>query len=128
MRETNENMIELLEVSRSNDILSVLVRQNINQENLKVRFGISLVDFNCLKRILDYRPFENSGVGLYRYYFVLSYRKDPKNLDMCYMKIRIEQLDRDKQYEFLVSQKLMANILWLDTLTDKNEIETMIEY
>ena len=120
-------MIELLEVTRNNEILSALIRQTINQEDLKVRFGINLIDFNYLKRILDYRPFENTGVGLYRYYFVSSYRKDPENLDLCYVKIRIEQLDKHKQYEFLVSQKLMANILWFDTLTHKKEIETMIE-
>ena len=127
MRNTNENMIELLEVTRNNEILSALIRQTINQDNLKIRFGINLTDYNYLIRILEYRPFENTGVGSYKYYFVSSYRKDTENSDLCYVNIRVEQLERHKQYEFKISQKLMANILWFFSLTDKNEIEKMIE-
>jgi len=120
-------MIELLEATKNNVILSALIRQTINQENLKFRFEINSLDYIYLKRILDYWPFENSGVGYYRYYFVLNYRKDTENSDLCYVDIRVEQLDRQKQYEFIVSQKLMSNILWFYSLTDKNEIKTMIE-
>ena len=127
MRESNKNRIELLVITKNKDILSALVRQSLNQENLKVRFGINLADYNHLKRILDYRPFENTGFGPYRYYFVLSYRKDNGSSDLCYTNIRVEQLDRHKQYEFKISQKLMSDILWLYAVTDMKEIETMIE-
>jgi hypothetical protein len=127
MRDTNENMIELLEVAKENEILSALIRQTINQDNLKIRFGINSADYGYLKRILEYRPFEDTGVGSYKYYFVSSYRKDKENSDLCYVNIRIEQLEKHKQYEFTISQKLMANILWFFSLTDKKEVEKMIE-
>jgi len=54
MRNANENMIELLEATKNNVILSALIRQTINQENLKFRFEINSLDYIYLKRILDY--------------------------------------------------------------------------
>jgi len=127
MRDTNKNMIELLNVSKTDNIYSSLIRQNISGEELNLRFGIDLNDFGHLKRILEFRPYENTGFAPYRYFFALSYRNDPDNNDIAFTDIRVEQLDRHKQYEFKISNKYIANILWFNTLTDKKQIEQMIE-
>ena len=127
MRDTNENMIELLEVSRDNGIYSSLIKHKINGEDLNIRFGIESVDYVNLRNILDFKPYENTGVAKYHYYFALSYRKDSENMDVAYMNVRVEQTDKHKQYEFKVSKKYVSNILWFDSLTDKKDIEAMIE-
>lgn len=127
MRDTNENMIELLEVSRDKGIYSSLIKHKISEEELKIRFSIDPVDYGHLRNILDFRPYENTGVAKYRYFFSLSYRKDSENTDLAYMYVRVEQSDRHKQYEFKVSKKYVSNILWFKSLTDKRDIEAMIE-
>jgi len=127
MRDTNENMIELLEVSKDNGIYSSLIKHKISGEDLKIRFSIDFVDYGHLRNILDFRPYENTGVAKYHYFFALSYRKDSENIDLAYMNIRVEQADRHKQYEFRVSKKYVSNILWFDSLTDKKDVENMIE-
>jgi hypothetical protein len=127
MRDTNENMIELISVSKSDNIYSSLIRHTISGEELILRFGISPNDFGPLMRILEFRPFENTGVSPYRYFFALSFRKDPDSMDLMYINVRVEQLNRHKQYEFRVSKKYIANILWFNSLTDRKQIEQMIE-
>lgn len=127
MRDTNESMIELLEISRDNGIYSSLIKNKISGEELKVRFSIDPADYVYLRNILDFRPYENSGVAKYHYFFALSYRKDSENIDLAYMSVRVEQADRHKQYEFKVSRKFVSNILWFNSLTDKKDIEKMIE-
>ncbi len=120
-------MIELLNVSNTDNIYSSLIRNNINDEELNLRFGVDQRDFGHLKRILDFRPYENTGVAPYRYFFTLSYRNDQDNNDLIFAHIKVEQLDRHKQYEFKVSKKYIANILWFNSLADKKQIEQMIE-
>ena len=127
MRDTNENMIELIDVSKIDNIYSSLIRHRISGEKLKLRFGIEQEDYGYLKRILEFRPFENTGVSPYHYYFALSYRKDSENNDLAYTAIRVEQLNKHKQYEFKISKKYIANILWFNSLSDKKQIEQMIE-
>jgi len=127
MRDTNENMIELIDVSKTDNIYSSLIRHKIADEEIKLRFGIEPSDYGHLKRILEFRPFENTGVSPYHYYFALSYRKDPRNNDLVYIAVRVEQLNRHKQYEFKVSKKCISNILWFNSLTDKKQVEKMIE-
>jgi len=127
MRDTNENMIELLNVSNADNIYSSLIRHTISDEELNLRFGIDINDFGHLKRILEFRPYENTGVAPYQYFFALSYRNDHDNNDIAFTDIRVEQLDRHKQYEFKISKKYIANILWFNSMTDKKQIEKMIE-
>ena len=127
MRDTNENMIELLNVSRKDNIYSSLIRHKISDEKLDLRFGIDSIDFGHLKRILESRPFENSSVAPYRYFFALAYRNDPDDNNLAFTDIRVEQLDRHKQYEFKISKKYISNILWFNSLTDKRQVEQMIE-
>jgi hypothetical protein len=127
MRDTNENMIELLNVSNTDNIYSSLIRHKISGEELNLRFGIDPIDFGHLKRILEFRPFEDTGVSPYRYFFALAYRNDSDNSDLTFTDIRVEQLDRHKQFEFKVSKKYIANILWFNSQADKKLIEQMIE-
>lgn len=127
MRDSNDNMIELLDVSKADNIYSSVIRYSINGQDLKLRFGIENSDFSLLKRILDFRPFENTGVAPYRYFFALSYRNNPENENSAFISVRVEQLDLHKQFEFELGKKYISNLLWFDGLTETKEIEKLIE-
>ncbi|WP_273566295.1 hypothetical protein [Maribacter halichondriae] len=120
-------MVELLDVSKAENIYSSLIRHTINGKKLNLRFGIVKSDYARLKRILEFRPFENTGFAPYRYFFALSYGPASENDQIALTSIRVEQLDRNKQYEFELSKKYISNILWFDKMTDKTEIEQLIE-
>lgn len=69
MRDTNEGMIELIDVSKNDNIYSSLIRHRVFGEELKLRFGIERMDYGHLKRVLEFRPFEDTAVSPYRYFF-----------------------------------------------------------
>lgn len=127
MRDNNKNMIELLDVSINDNHYFSLIRHTISNEILKLRFGISQSDYVNLKRILEFRPFQNSGMSPYRYFFALSYRIDDHDRNIIYVHMRVEQLKVHKEYEFKISRKYIANIMWFESLTDKELIEEMIQ-
>ena len=73
MRDSHNDMIELLGAENAANIFSSIIKHEIGGELLKLRFGIISSDFSRLKRILEFRPYENTGVAPYRYFFALSY-------------------------------------------------------
>jgi len=127
MRDSNDQMIELLDVKCEQNVYSALVRHTINNEQLKIRFSIIPADYPRLKNIFQFRPFENTGVAPYRYFFTLSYSKDSKDKELACMNLRVEQLENHKQFEFQVSRKYISNLLWINTITEKRQIEHLIE-
>jgi hypothetical protein len=127
MRDTNEDMIELIDAYNNDNITSCVIKHKICGEDLKLRFGIDYADYGQLKTILQFRPFENTGVAKYRYFFPLTYSKDPFDENLAQTAIRVEQLDIHKQFEFTVSRKFLSHILWFFEVTDKKLIESMIE-
>ncbi len=127
MRDSNEDMIELIDTSNLDGAYSSTIRCKIADEELTLRFGIEPIDYGYLKRILGFRPFENTGVASYRYFFALSYRKDEDNENLGRIVVRVEQLSRHKQYEFTTTRKYIASILWFSLLTDKKQVEQMIK-
>jgi len=84
-------------------------------------------DYGRLKQILEFRPFENTGVAPYRYFFATSYRNDSDNEDLAFISVRVEQLARHKQFEFNLSKKYISNLLWFSQLKDSKEVENLIE-
>ena len=127
MRDNHQHMVELLEVSRVEGIYSALIQHEIDGQAYKIRFGIKSFDYNKLKRILEFRPFENTGVGAYRYFFARSYRPDAESEELVHIGVRVEQLNRNKQYEFEVSKAFVANIIWFQQLKGAEEIQDLIE-
>ncbi len=127
MRDTHDGMIEILDANLNEGVYSSLVECLINSELLKLKFSIIASDYQRLKKILQFRPFENTGIAPYRYFFTLRYRKDVDNKDLAFFNIRVEQLDKHKQFEFCISQKYIANLLWINTIHDKKQIENLIQ-
>lgn len=51
MRDTNENMIELLETLTKDNLYFALIRHTIANEELKLLFGIQQSDYVLLKKL-----------------------------------------------------------------------------
>jgi len=116
-------MIELLKVEKTENNFSSIIVIEKKTEKIKLHFGIESSDFRMLQKVLEFRPFENISVGKYRYFFTFSYRKDEKNSELAFADIRVEQNEKNKQFEFVLSRKYLSNLLWFESLTDKKEIE-----
>jgi hypothetical protein len=127
MRDNHADMIELLDASNANNIYSTLIEYQVDGEMLRLRFGMSKTDYYLLKRILEFRPYENTGVAPYRYFFVLSYHNDPENENLAFTAVRVEQLKQHKQHDFHLTKKLIANILWFNRIEDRKDVEHLIE-
>ncbi len=125
MRDTNQHMIELIDVSNKDNIYSSLISHEIEGQKLNLRFGIEPSDYGRLKRILAFRPFENTGVASYRYFFAFSFRK--LDNDLTEINVRVEQLDRHKQYKFTVSRKYVSNLIWFDSGLKVKDVKALIE-
>ena len=123
MRDSSNGMIELLEVEKSENNYSSLIVIEKNIEKIRLRFGIESFDYRMLQKVLEFRPFENTSVGNYRYFFTFSYRKDEKNSELAFAEILVEQNEKNNRFEFVLSRKYLSNLLWFESLTDKKEIE-----
>ena len=66
-------------------------------------------------------------VGLYRYFFTLSYTASFKEDPLILASIRVEQLDKHKHFSHTISKKLMANLFWFESLENTQPVELMIE-
>lgn len=127
MRIPKESLIELLDATKQDNICSALIACVIDGQRLKLRFAISLQDFGYLRRILEFRPFEHTGVGPYRYFFTLSYTASFKEDPLILASIRVEQLDKHKHFSHTISKKLMANLFWFESLENTQPVKLMIE-
>ena len=127
MRDTNINMIQIIDALNENGVCGAVIIKIISGEPIKCKFSVSQDDYYNLRKILEFRPFDNTGFGAYRYFFALSYRKEIIDSNpMAYMTVRVEQLKEHKQYEFLSSRELIANLLWFDDVKEKELLRELI--
>jgi len=115
-------MIQLLDAFKKEDNYFSVIQFELNNEILKLRFGIIESDFGHLKQILEYRPFENTGFAPYQYYFAQSYQFVDDHKELLITKIKVEQLSRNKQFEFKLSKQYLSNLAWFRTFKDKSEL------
>jgi hypothetical protein len=122
MRESNEDLIELLSATHpSPDSYGCIAQMLLANEHVKVLFGISQKDYVFLKKILSTQPFQPAYTSKYRYFFVLSWRKNPDTGNTS-VAVRIEQGTLHKQFFFDISKALLSNLAWLKQLKSLDEI------
>lgn len=126
MRVDNEELIELLGVCNDENSYSSLIRCKIGGKILTLKFGIIPQDYGLVKRILEFRPFENTGVAPYQYFFTLTYKKHAEDEGFGYIQVKVEQLNRHKNFEFKVSHKYISNILWFKLLVNEDDVKNMV--
>ena len=115
-------MIELLDVNKENNIYSSTVSHKIEGKEIKLNFGIEKSDFSRLKRILEFQPFQNGGLGKYRYFFATKYGSHPDQKTLSFINVRVEQLKINKEFEFELSKKYISNLLWLNEIQSLQEV------
>lgn len=126
MRDTNHNMLEILDATKDNGLCFATIRLALNGETLKLKFGVEPSDYPYIKRILEFRPFENTGVAPYKYFYARSYSRDSSNENLANADFRVEQLKNHKQFEFKVGKLFLSNLRWFDETKDKTAFEKLI--
>lgn len=122
MKYSSIGMIELLEVKKVENTYSSLIVLEKDSKKIKLHFGIESSDYRLLKQLLEFHPFEDANIQKYNYFFTFSYRKDEENPDLAFADILIEQNEKQEQFEFVLSRKYLANLLWFEKLDDPIEI------
>ncbi len=126
MSDNRDHMIELLSVSKAEGIYSSTIRHTIAGQELELKFGIETSDYSRLKRILEFRPFEDTGFAPYRYFFALSYSSSGKENPLARTAIRVEQGRMHKQFDFEISKKYLSNLEWFRLLESTDPVREMI--
>jgi hypothetical protein len=126
MRDTSENMIEILEATKENELYFSTIKLTLNGEALKLKFGVEPTDFLTVKKVLEFRPFSDTGVAPYKYFYARSYRKDLNNPSLAFADFRVEQLTNHKQFEFQIGKKFLANLRWFEETKDTSLFEKLI--
>jgi|GEM_PF-5507029 len=119
MRDNSTNMIELVDAITVNDLYFSIIKRHLNGADYTLKFGVTKDDYNKLKYILTYRPFENTGVGVYKYFYAGSYQKNGHSEGVSIIYVRVEQLKQHKQFQFPIGNLYLSNLIWFSEIKDK---------
>ena len=115
-----------LRPDKENELYFSIIKLARAGEILTLKFGISEQDYFYIKNIISFRPFENTAVGPYHYYFSGTYRKNHPTIGMADVSVRVEQNKVSKQHFFPVSNAFVANLLWFGQLNERTRFEKLI--
>jgi hypothetical protein len=122
MRDNNDGMIELLGATQPEpDVYGCQVQTILNEETVSVQFEITQYEFVLLKKIVTTRPLSSATISDYRYFFAGSYRMNDSS-GKAATAIRIEQGAQHKQFWFEITERLLANIIWLEKIKSVDEL------
>ncbi len=126
MRDSNAGMIEIVDAVNLDNTYSAIIGLKLDMEFLSLRFEVSESDYPRIRNIVTFRPFENTAVGIYHYFFSGSYQKNTPKKEMAIINIRVEQLNQHKQFNFPISVNFVANLLWFGSVKEKSEVDRFI--
>jgi hypothetical protein len=92
----------------------------------KLHCRSSTKDYFYIKNIISFRPFENTAVRPYKYFFSGSYRKNDPTDGMANISARVEQNKMSKQHFFPISNGYVANLLWFGQINERTTFEKFI--
>lgn len=116
MRDNHDRMPELLTAYERDGNFFGAVAVTLAAECRQFEFGVPRGDYIALRRILQYRPFDQLPGVQYRYFLASSaFRKPDGDIEVS---IRIEQNDTARQFQFEVPESLGRNLFWFAQLTD----------
>lgn len=125
MNDAITRMIELKDAIKLDNHYFLIIGRYFEGKCYTLKFGILEADYSKLRYILTYRPFENTGVGAYKYFFTLSYQKNGESAGISIITVRVEQLKQHKNFQFPMGNKCISNLLWFHELKD---VETMKQF
>jgi hypothetical protein len=125
MRDNNEGMIELLGPTQPEpNVYGCQVQIILDEEPIRVHFGINQYEFVLLKKIVTNRPFSSTKLSDYCYFFTGSYKMNDSG-GKAAVAIRIEQSAQHKQFWFEATERLLANFLWLQEIKSIDEVDQL---
>ena len=120
---SNKRKIQILKAEKRDDHYFSIIKLVRNDLDRTLQFGISENDYYCIKKITSFRPFEDSPVSSYRYFFEGSYSKNHPSVGLTTATFRIEQRKIGKNYRFPISTLFIANLLWFEMITDESVLK-----
>ena len=98
MRDTHEQLPELIAATERGDLYFGAVRITLGDQSKTFEFGVTPSGYAALKRMMSQRPFDTTPGTPYRYFFVPSVRSPLSGMDTPTREvaIRVEQGRQNK--------------------------------
>ena len=119
MRDTHDQMPEILDAYERGETYFGSVRVTIDDETRDLEFGVPIEDYKALRHILQTRPFDQLPGIQYRHFIAGSIGRLGEN--RASINIRIEQGHNGRQVTFEVPLSLARNLYWFFQLKDFKE-------
>jgi hypothetical protein len=127
MRDNHEGLPEIINAYERDEHFFCSVALTLGAETKVFEIGINQESYKAVKRILSFRPFEQSLGSKYRYFFSSDVRRETPNRSKTYCSIRVEQEKKGKGFEVATPESLIANLMWFFQVKDFNELAHLRE-
>jgi hypothetical protein len=119
-----QDIVEILGTFKEQSGFGGEVLLHLNGEQLRVGFNVNERAYMLLKKLVSFQPFESVVAGKYRYFFAGSYRQTGEDTVMT--GIQVVQDRRHKKFELELTQALLANLRWLQEISNKEQVEHLL--
>jgi hypothetical protein len=123
MRDNHEGMPEIVETFEEGGNAFAVIAVEREGRNLKFRIGVSPAAHHALKRMFQFRPFENSPGMKYRYFYAGSVAATES--PHCKIGVRVESGNAGKNFDFDVPKELVRNLVWFLKTKDLSEADNL---
>jgi hypothetical protein len=117
MRDNRQGLPELLAAYERDGRYFAEVAVTINGDSRSFEIGLTPPSYTSFKKMISFRPFDNSPGLTYRYFFVPSVG-GTIGASVRTTQIRVEQGKNGKQFDIEAPKELIANLIWFFELKD----------
>ena len=125
MRDNSDRLSEILKITEEGDHFFCVVRLKQGEQIQDFKFGLSLSSRNALMKVLQTRPFDDMPGLKHRYYFIPGGAKIDD--ETARASFRIEAGHVGKNFDFILTKDLTANLIWFYELKDWNAAKYLMQ-
>lgn len=118
MRDNSECCPEIVDAYEREGLFFAVIRVTLPIESAAFEFGVEQKGYASLRRILQYRPFDNAPGLRYRYFFTGTYGRKVAGAEPVTISVRVEYGTKGKNFDFDCPTSLASNLRWFISLTD----------
>ena len=119
MRLAHEEMIELVDVFEKEGEFFAQIAKFFSSERFVYQFGVSKAGYNTVRRIQQFRPFDNISSSKYKYFWAYACGTN----DGFYLDIQYQQGKAIKSFPIKSDQQFGCNLRWFMEINDPDEIK-----